>query len=403
MNESPAPHWLSKQRIQKLSWAFLVFFALLSGHFFKTVLFAPNAKHEAVARDFVTFYAASSLALDDRPADAYNLKKIEAAEKAAWPKLQVFPWFYPPTFLLVSYPLAWMDYLTAFTVFTGLTIALFLLAAGSALPRPAIILPTLAFPAVMINLIFGQNGLLTAALALLALYHLDKRPILAGVFIGLLAIKPHLAILFPLALVLGRRWTAFVSASVTTLVFILASVLLLGADTWLAFLANLQEARTWLEQGKVAWPQMISPYIGMRILGVSSTVAYGIQACCAIFFLTAFIRVWHTSRDMLLCGSVFVIATLNISPYLFDYELSWLAIPVLLLTLRGLEQGWLPRERELLAFVWLFPFLDMLMSLLGINQILKINLVIIPELIILMLVMKKLNAPDGRTTDMTAR
>ena len=48
----------------------------------------------------------------------------------------------------------------------------------------------LAFPAVLVNIGHGQNGLLTAPLIGGALAVLDRRPIVAGILIGLLAYKP---------------------------------------------------------------------------------------------------------------------------------------------------------------------------------------------------------------------
>jgi len=62
--------------------------------------------------------------------------------------------------------------------------------------------------------------LLTAALAGAALLSLERRPILAGVFIGLLAIKPHLALLFPVALIAIGAWRTLLAAAVTGTTFI---------------------------------------------------------------------------------------------------------------------------------------------------------------------------------------
>jgi hypothetical protein len=41
-----------------------------------------------------------------------------------------------------------------------------------------------------------------------------------------------------------------------------------------------------------------------------------------------------------------------ISPYIFDYDMAWLAFPVAWLTLYCLETGWRRFEKELLVLFW---------------------------------------------------
>ena len=50
-------------------------------------------------------------------------------------------------------------------------------------------------------------------------------------------------------------------------------------------------------------------------------------------------------------------ATFLISPYVFDYDLVWLAFPIAWLALIGLREGWLPGEREVLVVAWISPLL----------------------------------------------
>ena len=66
------------------------------------------------------------------------------------------------------------------------------------------LLLALAFPAVLINIGHGQNGFLTAALLGGALVVLDRRPLVAGILIGLLVYKPQFGLMIPLALLAER-------------------------------------------------------------------------------------------------------------------------------------------------------------------------------------------------------
>jgi len=112
------------------------------------------------------------------------------------------------------------------------------------------LLLALAYPAVFINLGHGHNGLLTAALIAGALTQLDRRPLIAGILIGLLAYKPQFGLLIPLVLAVSGRWRVFVAASVTVAALALAVTLAFGVDVWTAFLASTKFTRSVvLEQG----------------------------------------------------------------------------------------------------------------------------------------------------------
>src|SRR5439155_21513049 len=99
---------------------------------------------------------------------------------------------------------------------------------------PAIAL-ALACPYTAWNFLAGQNGFLTGALLGAGLLCLERRPILAGVFIGCLTYKPQFGILFPVALIAARQWRVCVSTALTAIVLAAASVAAFGLDAWLAF------------------------------------------------------------------------------------------------------------------------------------------------------------------------
>jgi arabinofuranan 3-O-arabinosyltransferase len=77
-----------------------------------------------------------------------------------------------------------------------------------------------------------QNGFLTSGLALWFLSLRERRPILAGICLGALTIKPQLGFLFPILLVIERRWTVMLVAGLTTVVMVLASIAAFGYAVW---------------------------------------------------------------------------------------------------------------------------------------------------------------------------
>ena len=74
--------------------------------------------------DFITFWAASHLALTGEPAAAFDMARIVAAEKIAVPANDgIFLWHYPPSFQLVILPLSLLPYLAAYFLWTLTTLA----------------------------------------------------------------------------------------------------------------------------------------------------------------------------------------------------------------------------------------------------------------------------------------
>ncbi len=224
-------HWLTAERMRVYSWMAIVIFAAAAAVW--TALSLPglvDPRGKPVGYDFIAFWSAARLAVEGHPADVYNWTAIAAAHRIAVPALggKVFLWHYPPTYLLMVWPLGLMAYVVALVAFLVATVALWAGLVRSLFADRRAWVVAAAMPAGIINLVHGQNGFLTAALAGFALLALDPLPIVAGVLIGLLAIKPHLAVLFPVALVAAGRWRAFVSAAATTIVFVGASIAAFG-------------------------------------------------------------------------------------------------------------------------------------------------------------------------------
>ena len=211
-------------------------------------------------------------------------------------------------------------------------------------------------------MIYGQNAFLTAGLVILAFANLYSRPVLAGILIGLLVIKPQMAVLLPLLMICGRHWQAFLAAAITATLVCLLSTWSIGLDAWPAFFQSLSDAREYLETGKLRWGQMISIFADVKQLGGSTTLAYSLHIAWAGMLLALCAFTWLRTRDLALRATTFVLATLHFSPYMYDYELVWMALPLILLGIRGNQSGWLRFERELLLIAWLFPFIDLTFS-----------------------------------------
>jgi alpha-1,2-mannosyltransferase len=218
-------------------------------------------------------------------------------------------------------------------------------------------LPILAFPVLWLNMAQGQNACLTASLALGALLLLEKRPVLAGICIGMLSIKPHLAILFPVVLACAGMWITFIAAGVTTALFTGVSVAVFGTAIVPVFLQGFGVANGYVASGALPWPQMSSLFATLRALHVGITPAYVAQACAAVVATAVVIRVWRRSHELEVRAMALVAGTFMISPYIYNYDAAWLAIPIAFFTTKAQHAGWLRWEREILCIAWLYPVL----------------------------------------------
>jgi hypothetical protein len=356
-----AGHWLNGERIGVYSAMIVVIFAVvLLGWIALSLPLLVDPRGKPIGADFMSYWSAARLALDGRPEAAFDGAAITLVQHQAVPFLPNiwYPWHYPPIFLLVVAPLGLVPYPAALASFVVGTAALWAALVRRVFTDRRAWIVAAATPAGLINLIDGQNAFLTAALAGFALLWLDRRPVAAGVLIGLLAVKPHLAVLFPLALLAEGRWRSIAAAAVTVLALIGASLLAFGWGPWAAFLDHLPVTQAMADQGAVPWGTMPSPYVFALSVGLPVIVARVLQAVVALFAAGCVWWVWKRHGAAFEAKAATLVAgSLLVSPYLFYYDLTWAALADAWLAMLGLERGFYRGEREILLFAWLAPAL----------------------------------------------
>lgn len=143
---------------------------------------------------FVGFYAAGQLAVDGHAQFAYdNVFDYEVEESLTQKGVHYLPFLYPPVYLLLCAPLAFLPFLPAFILFVVTTLTIYLVVVRRILDvrGAAWLLPALAFPPTFWTVGYGQNSFLTAALFGAGTLLVDRRPVAAGVLFGMLCYKPH--------------------------------------------------------------------------------------------------------------------------------------------------------------------------------------------------------------------
>lgn len=322
-------------------------------------LFDPRGM--PLGNDFAAFWFASKMALANPAAQTYDLVAMTSFQHSIWPELVgVYAWVYPPSFLLLVLGLGHLPYLVAFLVWTVTTLAAYLAGLWRNLRSRTSWWLIAAFPGLWLGLGQGQNQFLTAALAALGLGLLRKHPVWAGVCIGMLAMKPHLAILFPIALLAARAWRTILSAAITAITVTLVSAAILGWDTLTAWI----NAMGWVSSAIAArdLPVWMFPaaYPWLLSLGAPSALAWFVQVAIGVAAAVVVYRLWRPlakgSSSIALPGSGLVLATFLATPYFAMYDLTWLALPLCWLVAEGLARGWRPGERMLLVLMFLLPY-----------------------------------------------
>jgi hypothetical protein len=350
--------WLDEERGRVYKWILLAITLIGSGSWIALGSGGLDLEGKPIGTDFVGFYSASWLALSGRADLAYDVGAHWAAEKALFgPNLGYTAFFYPPPALLICLPLALAPYFLSLAAWLTATAYAFYRVLRGYLPSldPATII---AFPAVFVNAAHGQNGFLSAALIGGGLLVMERRPALAGFLFGVMAFKPHLALLIPFALVLARRWTTLAVAGATVAGFCMSSLVVFGAPTWTGFFADATFARSALENNLVGDEKMQSVFAAVRLFNGSLALAWGAQVATAVCVVAALWRlrgrVFRTAAE----APAVVCAGLLASPFLLDYDLTLMAVPLVWLLGQGLRSGFLPFEKALMAFAFLLPLIS---------------------------------------------
>jgi alpha-1,2-mannosyltransferase len=317
----------------------------------------PAVSHHVIAFDYAKCVAASSLALHGHAAAAYDDRAEQAAEREVTgdPEAAFLIWDYPPPFLLFVLPAAMLPYKSSLLAWTLITFAGYLLVMGAITRNHRAWWPIIAFPGALVTMLDGQNGFITLALMAGGLLLLERRPIAAGVLLGLLCYKPQFGILLPVLLIAGGYQKTFLSAATTVVALIFITIALFGVETWRGFFAGLPETNQWLFVNGVGFFKMQSVFGAARMWHASMTTAIGLHAIAAVASGAATWWIWRKPVASELKCAALMVGTLLITPYVLDYDLVLLAAPIAWLALEGLKSRFLPWEKLIMVLAWLLP------------------------------------------------
>ncbi|CAG2140184.1 hypothetical protein LMG31506_02224 [Cupriavidus yeoncheonensis] len=357
-------HWLDVCRLRFYAGAALFSYAAFFGIwiFHAWVLAVPGLFPPG--GDFVVFWSAASVALEHGPLAPYNLDLLQVKELSVTPGLQLgdgkWPWLYPPTYLLTLLPLGFVSYGIAASIFVLGGLCWYGWAMHRTLPWRSAWIGAMGFPGVAVAVGTGQNSLWLAGTTGLALTLLHRRPMVAGMLFGLVTVKPHLAVVLPIALLCAREWRALLGMAASSTALTALTLVCFGVEPFIAFLKGAGYARALIEEGWGILMRMPTMFAATKLLFggvVFPYVVHGVFSCAAG---ASVIYAWSRPCSFALRAAVMSIALLLISPYLYDYDLAFLGIAMAWLGVHAHRCGWLTGERELLLVLWLLPLYGLL-------------------------------------------
>lgn len=288
--------------------------------------------------DFISYWAAGRLGLAGQAPQAYDFAAHRAVELQAT-MVAGIPFGYPPAFLILAAPFAALPYGPAAVLWVLVTWAAYALAVRVWAPKAYWL--AMAMPPVLINAVTGQAGFLIAALFIAGMALLPKRPLLGGILLGLIVMKPQLGLAIPFALVTGREGRAFLGAAASSAGFLLIGLLLFGWQSYAAWLHNAGLYSAVVADGLAGWQRMASVYAALRFDGLGAMPAWLAQAAVGLAALGAACLIWRRTADRDARAAALACATALVSPYLFGYDLLLLVLPLTWLIGRGSPAPWL--------------------------------------------------------------
>jgi hypothetical protein len=289
---------------------------------------------------------------------AYDQAAHYAAEQQATePGIAYNFFYYPPVFLLICAGLARLPYLCAFVAFQASSLAACLLAVRAILRNTKLVV-LLAFPAVFWTLGTGQNALLTAGLFAAATWHVDRRPIVAGLLFGALCYKPHFGLLIPIALAAGGHGRAFAAAAGTVLALVGLSGWTFGWQSWTAFLHAMTSSQSVYTSHSIDLAGLASPFGAMLALGQGPCGGSIVQAVATLGAAVLVGIVWQRRLSLPVRSAVLLAAIPVATPIVMFYDLMLAGVAIAWLVQAGRTSGFAPWTRTLLAVSFVLPLLS---------------------------------------------
>jgi alpha-1,2-mannosyltransferase len=234
------------------------------------------------------------------------------------------------------------------------------------------VLIAFSLPFLSANLFSGQTGTLVAVFFLGTAYFWPTRPVLAGICIGLLAIKPQMGLLMPFAVLASGQWRVAAAAATTVISLIVLSTIWLGAAIWTDYLRMSFLFGHFIGSGYDGIQQLaLGPYVSLQAAGMPAAFAGFFQVAVSVAVVAAVIQAfwrWKPNTQELgkqdgrldLRWGLMAAGTLLTTPYSLSYDTPLLVLSIIPLLARSWRDGWDGIELASVTALLILPYAQLL-------------------------------------------
>ncbi len=277
--------------------------------------------------DFFTMWTGGRMSWTDI-AHIYDMSVVDHAQ--AWllgAGAHDRPFPYPPSTLLIFAPLGALPFWLASAIWMIPTFLAFAVTAVTISPRHRWLAAGLILlaPATIWAAISGQCVFLTGALALNGVRLLNRRPVLAGVLLGLAAaIKPTVLLMAPVALIAGGHWRALIAAGLAGLAMMALSALIWGIEPWLAWFAYAPKYLATITANRAYVQGIVAPAGLAARIGLSGEPLFLWRTLFALGGAGATLLVFSRTTALWPRLTAVFAASVLATPYAMNYEMALL-------------------------------------------------------------------------------
>jgi hypothetical protein len=273
------------------------------------------ALNRALEGDFAVYYIFARVGIDHGWGSLYDY----AAMRQEWVALGsafLYPPLYPPPLAWFVAPFAALPFPIGYALWNVLLVASLLatwwltVPMSSRLVRLGHLAFAVALPSVALGLLLGQVVIVVAAALSISWWLLrGNRPLLAGLVLSLIALKPQLALMVPVALLVAGQRRAFLGWAAGSLIMLGAALATIGFGG-LQMYAMLLAGSAHYRAAMMVYPELTLP--GLLGGGLVAAVAEGLVVAATL------VLVWRRRGSGLefpfaagLCGSLLVASFLH--------------------------------------------------------------------------------------------
>lgn len=291
---------------------------------FWVMLGGPILVH-AYKNDFLCYYIGGTIAREGHFADLYRpAAQFKVQQRAAPSVRDPRPYVRPPWFALGLAPLTFLPLVYAYVIWIGMMLVILLGIWAWCLKcfgQYALVLAALFLPS-NLGLFFGQDcAVMLAVLCLFFVLSKREKSFVSGMTLGIGLIKPHLLLLFPIWMLLQKRWRMLAGFVVVAVILLTTAVLLLGKTGVVAYQDLLVHGKTELGHSRHTMLNIYSVFVNF---GIESQTLNTLLAASIVGLAISGLRRAPAWRAIGIAST----GSLLISPHVFGYDAALLLLPI---------------------------------------------------------------------------